>query len=51
MTQSLVLPPTPHSYATDFPLDCIATVRYQLPTFSAFKSLPSYLSPTDLNIR
>jgi len=29
----------------------IASVRYQLPTVSPFKSLPPYLSPTVLNTR
>jgi len=51
LTQSLLCTPT----YTTLVRDCLpywtASVRYQLPTVSPFKSLPSYLSPGVLNIR
>ena len=50
LTQSLLCTPTYTTLVRDWLPHWTASVRYQLPTVLVFKSLPSYLSPTVLNI-
>ena len=50
LTQSLLCTPTYTTLVRDWLPYSTASFRYQLPTVSPFKSLPSYLSPMILNI-
>ena len=51
LTQSLICTLTYTTLVRDSLPHCTATVRCQLLTVPPFKSLPSYLSPTVLNVR